>query len=157
MATLSLNSETQNKPSDTRIHTNTGRRPARRGLTLLNDLLPQRVHQNRIRMSRTVNYSQLTLRQPEMIRKLSVQLQRKTAEEMFRLGGAPVSDSNIFTYLGNVHELRVQLCNGSLHRGMLGILSAQGFLDLHLNPHHLEDQSSITVSAGFMKVHLRLF
>lgn len=41
-------------------------------------------------------------------------------------------------YLGDVHELRVQLRDGVFHRGVMGVLSDQGLLDLDLDPHQLE-------------------
>lgn len=75
MVTLSLSSETRQQISDTPIHSKK-RKTSARGFTLVDDLLPQRVHQDGVRMSRAVNDGQLTLRQPEMIRELTVQLQR---------------------------------------------------------------------------------
>lgn len=40
-------------------------------------------------------------------------------------------------YLGDVHQLRVQLRNDVFHRGMMGVLSDQRLLDLHLDAHQL--------------------
>lgn len=44
----------------------------------LHDLLPQRVHQDRVRVSRAVNDGQLALRQFEMVSKLPIELQERT-------------------------------------------------------------------------------
>ncbi len=59
---------------------------------------------------------------------------------------------SVSVYLGNVHELGVQLCHGSLHRGMLGILSAERLLDLHLYPHHLTEQRRLMQGCHFIQL-----
>lgn len=47
-------------------------------LTLLHDLLPERVHQDGVRVSGAVNDGQLTLGQFEMVSELAVELQTRT-------------------------------------------------------------------------------
>lgn len=51
------------------------------------------------------------------------------------------------TRLGDVHELRVQLRDDILHRGMMGELSDQRLLDLHLDAHQLQKGEQGTLKA----------
>lgn len=80
-------------------------------LAFLHDLLPQRVHQDWVRVSRTVDDGQLALRQFEMVRKLPVELRQKTHVAHLRilsfslLISPTANGSTAARYLGDVHEL----------------------------------------------------
>lgn len=106
------------------------------------------MHQDGVGVSGAVNDGQLALAQLEMVGELPVKLHDKAPLYItYSLSRTSFEITHTVRYLGDVHQLRVQLRNDVFHRGMMGILSDQRLLDLYLDAHQL-GRRALNVTGG---------